>query len=338
MTETDKAAWFGIAKESGFGEWTDADDYLHPLPAGNGLGEGLSETQFFGWNIPEENITGLGLLWHRPNLKVASVGVWAWQGVKNHNLKCEIYDWYEFASDEVLAGDLHDFTFPNGYRSQVLKPFQEHHVSYSDPSHHNAIDVHYEAIRPPVVPAGGKNFEQLMRTSGQVTLRGKTYPVNGMTIRDRNWQQVRPLVSIPGPPMTWTSGYFGDGDLHFCLTSTDTPSMNPEWKDWAPMADEDAMRCGWIHRDGKTLELTRLRKLTRRNKRTLYPEGCELHMVDSEGAEHTFIGTVKAAANLRPWHNTDMVICLMEWSYDGRIGHGDFQDVTGADYLREYLP
>jgi hypothetical protein len=181
------------------------------------------------------------------------------------------------------------------------------------------------------------NFEQPMRTRGEVTLRGKTYEVDGFTIRDRNWQQVRPLVHVPGPPISWVSGYFGE-DLLFCLTATDSPSMNPEWKDWAPMADEDAMRSGWIHRDGKTLELTQLRKLTRRNPTTLYPEGCELHMVDSEGQQHSFTGTAKAAANLRPWHNTDMVICLMEWSYNGRIGHGDFQDVTGADYLRKFLP
>jgi hypothetical protein len=332
-SETKKAFW--EEKNVGFGAVRPEHDFLHPETRALEPGPELTETQYLGFNIPEHDIHGMCYLWHHPNLGVVSGGAWAWQGVKRHNLACEIFDMVSYVDDAVLSGDLHSFELPNGYGATVEQPLKRLRVHYADKERDNALDIGYEALMEPMVLSTELHFEQAMRTSGTVTFGGREYEVDGVTVRDRSWGQLRREVHAPVPPMAWMTGVFGD-DLAFGTTAFDSPDTDPDWKGVLEIPGGDPTKGGWVLRDGELTPVVAAVKRTIRNADTLFPEGIEMTITDAGGRDYELTGRVRAAANWRGWHNMDSVICLTEWTCDGRTGYGDTQDVLFHDYVRRF--
>ena len=115
----------------GFGDYGPADELLHPEMNAEITDAGLTETQYFGFSVPEEKIHGLGYFWHHPNLGVLSGCIAAWRGFKEHQLSAELYDMRMFMSDKVIQGNIDNYTLENGYRVQVIEPFQKMRIAYS---------------------------------------------------------------------------------------------------------------------------------------------------------------------------------------------------------------
>src|ERR1700745_3960035 len=69
------------------------DDLLHPASFSNVSDASASETQYFAFNIPEQQINGFAYLWHHPNLHVCSGGIFVYQGSKETALHAELNDW-----------------------------------------------------------------------------------------------------------------------------------------------------------------------------------------------------------------------------------------------------
>lgn len=246
--DTKKAFW--EAKNTGFLEATPDCDRLHPDAREQEPSPELTETQYLGFNIPEEEIHALCYIWHHPNLGVVTGGAWAWQGVKRHTLQCELFDMLTYVDDECLSGDLHDVELPNGYRSTMLEPLRKFRIRYSDESRKNSFEIEHEAIMEPMVLSTGMHLEQAMKTRGTLRLRGREYEVDGYTVRDRSWGQARREAHLNAPPIAWMTSIFGD-DFAFGTTAFDSEDTDPEWKGVMEIPGGDPVRGGWVYRDGE---------------------------------------------------------------------------------------
>ncbi len=327
-------SFFMNAQASGFGPSSAADDLLHREVNSQVADPALTETQFLGFSVPEAGIHALNYLWVHPNLELLTGGVWAWQGVKPHQLAAELFDMRQFMTDEpIRKGDLADYELPMGYRVKVVQPLEKIHIAYDDPVRGNAFDVTLTAVMPPAMIASGKHFDQAMRTEGQLTLRGRRYPVDGYTVRDRSWGEVRPENPRPVPPLHWVTGVFSD-DFAFHMMGLEDPSADPVWR--AAFPDAEAMtglNRGWIWRNGELTGLASTRLTTQWNLDTGYPAGHTLRITDTGGFELTLTGTITASCSWHAWSNVNMLISLCRWEHDGRIAWGDSQVATWTDFV-----
>jgi hypothetical protein len=334
--DTKKAFW--EAKNTTFSEPTPDCEMLHREAPESEPSPELTETQYLGFNIPEEEIHGLCYIWHHANLGTVTGGAWAWQGVKRHTVASELFDMRMFMDDSCLSSDFRDTELPNGYRSKVIEPMQKLEISYSDPNRGNSIEVEYEAMMPAMVMSTGFHFEQGMKTNGTVTLRGKEYEMRDCyTVRDRSWGQVRseaPLLNAP--PFAWMTGVFGD-DFAFGTTAFDSEDTDPEWKGILEIPGGDPCRGGWVYRDDEIVPVVSVTKRTHRNAETLFPESVEMTITDANDRSYELQGTILAAAPWSGWFNMSSVICLTRWECEGRVGHADTQEVQFTDYMHRFM-
>ena len=97
---------FYMKQSRGVGLITPKDDLLHPDSFKGVTDDSATETQYFGFSIPEENIHALTYMWWHPNLKVCSGGLYVFKGFKNQFIDAEICDWRTYMSDKAIANDL----------------------------------------------------------------------------------------------------------------------------------------------------------------------------------------------------------------------------------------
>jgi len=333
MTDTTKP--FFLQTNEGLGNCVPADDLLHPQVNARQPGDSLTETQFLGFSIPEKNIHGVGYIWHHPNLAVVTGGAWVFQGFKPHMLCSELVDIRAFMSDKVLKDDLHAYRLDNGYGVEVIEPLKTLRMTYADAARGNEIDITFSAVTPPVMFGSGMHFEQGMRTSGKVVLGGEVHAVNGFTIRDRSWGQLRPEDSMHLPPMTWMTGVFSE-DFMFNCTAFDHPDANPEWRSAFTLPAEAVLKGGWIYKKGVVREVKSIIKRTVHDKVTLYPRQIDMVLTDSEGESYHITGDMTAGCAWAAWPNFTFPVCQARWAYDGLVGYGDAQEAQWPDYVRAF--
>jgi hypothetical protein len=181
----------------------------------------------------------------------------------------------------------------------------------------------------------GFHLEQPMRTRGWITLAGQRYEVDGTTVRDRSWGQLRREFHVDAPPLMWTNGVLGS-DLAFGTTAFDTPDRHPEWEGLMSIPGGDPLRAGWVYRDGEYSPAVSVSKRTFRNETTLFPESIELAIHDAIGNTMDLHGTVTAVTDWRPWHNMSTIFGLVRWECDGREGWGDLNDVLYQPYASRF--
>ena len=248
-------------------------------------------------------------------------------------------DFVTFMGDDCLKDDLHDFTLDNGYRVTTVEPLKKHRIRYEDKARQNSFDISYEAVMPAMVLASGMHLEQGMKTRGQLVLRGKPYEVNGFTVRDRSWGQLRSEANQFHPPMAWMTCVFGDGSdgrdaFAFGCTAFDNPETDPDWKGLLEVPGGQTVKGGWIYQDGELTPVVSAVKKTRRNAETLFPESVEMTLTDAKGRRFDIRDEIIAAADWRTWHNFDSIICLTRWTCGNRVSHGDSQECHWSEYIR----
>lgn len=334
MSDATQRAFWETANE-GFLDPDPAHDLLHldavaaqPHPA-------LTETQYFGFNIPEENLQGLAYMWLHPNLKTVSGGAYVWTGIKEHNFECELFDFVNYMdSGDVFHNDLLDYTLENSYHVETLEPLKRHRIRYEDPLRQNSFDIKYEAIMPPMVLSSGLHLEQAMRTTGTVTLRGKEYILTGSyNVRDRSWGALRPEQHTSAPPMGWMTGIYDESFIFGC-TAFDTPELSPDSYPGLEIPGGSNVKGGWIYRDGRFTPVVSVRKRTTRNPKTLIPQIIAMELTDAMGRDYDIQGEVVAAAGWRTWHNFEVFICLVRWEHEGQVFYGDLQECQWMEFVR----
>lgn len=309
--------WITASAGTGFGEFTDADEFLH----GTGPeGDTLTETWFWGFNVPEHAINCYAYCWVHPNLEVASAGLLIYRGITPQHMACELFDYRTYLSAGVV-GDGSDIQVPGGLRVQVIDPLRTLRMTYADPGRDTELDITMTAIGDPIMRANSLHFEQLMRTRGDLVLRGEALSVDSVTVRDRSWGELRPEGHVPVPPYNWITAVFDEGALAVNVGSFDDPD--------APGAIKD----GWVRRDGELRRLVRATKRIVRDPETLRPVRYEIDALDTEGASLSFTGEVIASVPHIGWHNMICHLALVRWDFDGAVGHGESQDCQWNDYV-----
>lgn len=326
-------AFFAHNPGVGFGEYGPEDELLHPQYKHDIQHDALTETQYFGFNVPEVGLHGFSYLWHHANLGTVSGGIAAWRGIKTHHLECELYDHRMFMSDRVVSDGIDHYAFESGYRVDVIEPFKKIRIRYEDPSRHNEVDVTYTALTPPAMLPSRKHFEQTMKTKGFVMLRGKRYEVDGFNVRDRSWGEARREDPMPMPPIVWLTGVFGE-DFSFNCTLTDHPSRNPDWLGIYQFPEDKVLMGGWIYRNGTHTRVVRAIKLTKRDPITLQPLTHELELYDDTGECFRINGMVEASSPSGFWSNVKIHMALVRWDCAGHQGWGDSQECQWTDFVQ----
>ncbi len=160
---TDTPTFFVTNYDPNFGHYKPEDDFLHPTANEAVENYACTETQYLGFNIPQACISGVGYMWHHPHMKTVLGGAVAYQGVKRQFIAAELCDVRSFMSDEVLKNDLHEVSFDNGYRTQVIEPGRLFRIRYDDLARKNHFDVTLTAIMPPAMWPTGSHLEQAMK-------------------------------------------------------------------------------------------------------------------------------------------------------------------------------
>ncbi|CAM2169577.1 conserved hypothetical protein [Paraburkholderia sacchari] len=323
---------FFISQNTSLGEISAQDELLHLQHAAQNKADSLTETQYFGFCIPEKRIHGYGYLWHHANLRVVSGGLFVWQGHKRTVTHSELCDFRNFMSDAVLHDDLHQYRLENGYGVEVVEPLKRHRVTYSDSKRQNLVALDYEAVSPPVMFGDGNHFEQAMRVKGEVVLRGERHEVNCYTVRDRSWGKPRPEDNLPLPAMSWMQGVFNENFAFNCnlFDAGDSPELKGTP---LSMPADRALNGGWLWRDGQLSRLVSGKKWIVRRPDDKLP--CAVEFVATDELARTIHVKGKAVASTAwmPWSNVFMPIVLMRWECEGSIAYGDLQEGVWNDFL-----
>lgn len=322
--------------KGGFHTYSNEDcEYLHPEANAGIKGDSLTETQYFGINLPSERIHGLAYCWHHPNVNSVTGGAWVWQGNKKHHLLSELFDFHSFMSESTLENDLGDFSFHNSYRSRIIKPLEHFRLTYSDPSRKNSFDLEYKALTPVIMWADGVHFEQAMKVTGELVLQGKHYEVDSYNVRDRSWAALRPENNMALPPVAWKTGWFDD-DMYFTIVSADHPDLDPVWKGKFALPGNN-LTGGWLWRKGELMDVVSCRKKTHYDMDSLYPTAIDMELQVRSGETFVFRGTIVAANCWTAWLNCNCVICLVKWEHEGKVGYGDVQEAQWTDFMRAFM-
>jgi len=284
------------------------------------------------WYIPEERISSMIHVWVHPNLNVVTAGIAVWRGHKNSMVACELVDIPVFASATKL-GDGMDMSFASGLRVTIEQPFKRMRIRYEDSARKNALDLTVTDFSPPVARASGQHFDQAIRTRGALTLRGKSYSIDGYGMRDRSWGQLRTEANVAAPPFTWMTGTFPDSGISWHVAAHDDPLLKPDWAGMFDVPRERLVHDTWLFRDGRLSRPKDVSSITTRDPQTLRPVVHHVRFVDHEDREYRISGKVQASAPWTSWLNITAHICLTEWSLNGEVGYGDTQEVQWNDYV-----
>jgi hypothetical protein len=322
---------FFLKQNQGFRAISASDELLHPERNKLVTADSLTETQYFGFSVPEARIHSYTYLWHHPNLHVVTGGLWAWRGVKRYMVQSELCDFGTYMNDSVLANDLHAYRLANGFGVKILEPLKRFHLTYADPVRDNSVNLIYEAVAPAVMFGDGNHFEQSMRVTGELTLRGTRYAVDCFNVRDRSWGKARPENNIPMPPASWMTGVF-NRDFSFNCNVFDQASGNPELTGSFALPEAQTLAGGWLFRSGKLGRIVRVRKRVARAPESLISNEIEFDAVDEFDRRLQVRGTLVASCPWQAWGNFNASINLMRWESEGQVAYGDCQEPLWNDY------
>ncbi|MET0661123.1 MAG: hypothetical protein ABW110_23540 [Steroidobacteraceae bacterium] len=335
MTEPSEVPYF-VRENVALASIGPQDDYLHPERNRLIVDATLTETQYFGFSVPEARIQGLGYLWHHPNLKTVSGGLLVWRGVKLHMQQAELCDYRGFMSDAALKNDLNAYRLDNGYGVAVLEPLKRHRMTYVEAGGRSSVDIEFEAVAPAVMYADGNHFEQAMRARGELILRGERHSVDCLTIRDRSWGKPRPENNYPIPPISWMNAVFPSGTAFNC-NMFDDARENPELRGTPfEMPADKVVNGGWLYRDGKVGRIAKGSKRIERDPRTSIPLSIEIEALDELGRTLNARATMTAALPYQMWFNSLFVSAQLRWECDGEVTCGDSQEALWSDYLNRF--
>lgn len=308
------------------------DELLHAVPANAPFD--TTETSYFGFNIPEKGINGEYYLWLHPQLKVASAGVYVWQGEKRTTLAADYFDYWNYLP--YLEGDLDSYELPTGQRAKVIKPLEEIELTCANSERGFSLELSNKAIMPAGGRPDGFHFSQAMKTEGTLKMNGEEHRIDGYFTRDRSWSQPREEMARPIPPIQWMVGVFDD-DFAFHVSGFEDPAKNPIWSDaFPPLSPEYALRWGYVWRNGELFPVTAASIVTQRTAAGAMPTGVEVTLTDAGGETFEIVGKGGARLPLNVWPNMTTYFTQTQWTTRGRTGWGDLQDIQFPDFVRKF--
>jgi hypothetical protein len=296
-------------------------------------GYALTETQYFGFYVPEHNLHCFTWVWAHPHLDQVMAGTMSWYGVKKFQVGCELFDFRAHMSMEAFNDDWPNARFDNSLSIEMLENGRAFRLRYDDPVRGNGFDVMQRGAAEVMMWPSDKHFEQVMHATGQVTLGGVRHEVDCYSVRDRSWGEYRLEDPMSIPPNSWVTANFGPGlSLHF--TGMDAEDLDPVWKGKFKVDPSSQLRFGWVVADGRRAPAKSVRSRTDYDPVSLHPTGMTFDLEDELGRRFQARGKVLASTPFQAWPNMLCVVCLIEWEMDGRKGYGEIQNIQFSDFVR----
>jgi hypothetical protein len=324
MSDTEgSVTWTSAEVGAGFGSYTDQDEFFH----GSGPeGDDLTETWYWGFNLPEHALNCYMYCWVHPNLDVVSAGLILYRGITRHHLASELADYPAFMKASRVVGDGSDIALPNGLRIRVVAPLRHITVTYNDRVRETAIDVDLHAMCEPIMRANSLHFEQIMYATGEVKVRGERLSVDCHAVRDRSWGELRPEGHNRFGPYNWVTGVAEDGTSAFNLGSIHEPLPD----------GVDSFRDGWLWQGDKPLRLGSAENTIERETVTGRPTAFRLNLTAEDGTALPVRGEVRASVPFCGWPNMVCHLGLVEWTSGGKTAWGETMDCQWNDSVRAY--
>lgn len=328
-------AYFIQNFDARFGTYETGHEQMQPRYRATQPHHGLTETQYFGFSIPDKNIHAFLYLWLHPNLEVVSGGPIVWQGSKSIQHAAELFDYRSYLPAAQLGGNLAGYRLENSYAVEMTQPGRAFRLRYEDEARGNGYDLTYTAVSDVMMWPSSRHYEQVMKVEGELLLRGERHVVDGYNVRDRSWGEARLEDPNPAPPACWMTATFGP-DFAFNITATDHPDLNPLWKNVFSVDPDKVSKFGWMIVDGEPVVVERTVKHTTYDMRTLMPERIDMEVFDTRGRQFVITGTVQASLPFNTWPNLRVPICLTRWECNGRTGYGDTQEAQWTDFIAAF--
>lgn len=336
------------------------DDSLHPV--GHDAHYTSIETNLYGFNIPGENINcNIYLLWH-PALKTMSMHLFVFRGerILGHQLESDYIVDYQYLP---AVEDNRDFTLQLGTctaRLRINTPLDDITIDVEDKPRNFSLNLKYRAAMAPVGRPGGKHFTQLMKTSGDLVLDGRHYPIDGYYMRDRSWSYTRPEQPERTPPYRWITGWDEPGTgTGFVVAWMDTsliegeefgPNWNKvvggvdgtgqnKWESGGPTPSLN-LRSGWVSVDGQPRPVVDLDVRTLQDDQNrMMVRAIEITMIDDQGDSHKVTGELVSLIPKMYWQTMLVHMHMIKLTYVGpdgvvKHGHGDLMDTYSSDQMR----
>jgi hypothetical protein len=329
-------------------------DLLVPLPEPGEVAHPYTvHTHYFGFTIPEAGIGAYLYARYMPAFRLSQGGPVIFRGLDNVSLlDADHHDYRTTMPWPDVAENV--IRFDNGYEIDFVRPGELVHLRYKSADGDVGFDLEQRAVTPLVsrghiVPGeeehhddptrGHGGSEQFMHCTGELNLRGETYPIDCYAVRDRSWNQIRteePGGAQPSPPVGWTPAYFGD-DLAFNVTSIESPDTEPAWLGLYDIPDgAPTSYYKWLVRDGELVDITAVRRNVLEYHPLLHSAiRQELELVDSTGRTHRFEGRALAMAPMHSWPNVGFCDSVHRWEDEqGRVTHCTYQEIWWDRYQR----
>jgi hypothetical protein len=292
-----------------------------------------TESSWFSWAIPEEDICGLFWNHFRPNMNCLVGGPAMWDRSGQHVWDFRFFD---FQTMRLLPRgrwgvdyNKYDFVTPWSMSIKMIKPLETYRLGYDREGF--KLDLVFTAVAPPNITNAPSaealkrafkiHFEQPGRIQGTVELDGRKYDVDCFSIRDGGHGPRFLETAAPG-------GYLWS-----------TADARTGWQMLAPDASGGPVAkavAGYILRDGELspmVEGTR-RVLARSGPR---PDVVEVEAVDALGRRLHAVGRAQTPAEFMLFPDRGQWWTLFRWDYDGFTGAvGEDQEYYGIHEFRRW--
>ena len=310
-------------------EFTAEDDLLH-RPRFND--PQWTETNFFTFYMPEENMAGYIYFTTKSNLGVATYGVSIFRGFPATPDDFEHWDNQLWVP--LPPRDLDDMLLDGKLRIRVMESLHRYRVDY----HGGGCELHldFTGLAPPhaVTPlaakqdngftktysrkGGGSHMEQTARITGDLTLHGTSYAVDTVATRDHSWGTRNDKIDNPWQTTCWDYGLWPDGTGFRVMARIASGGR-----------DLDVF-AGVICENGKNLPIRAARGVCERDG--VWASQITYEITDTLDRAHIFNGTCMARWSMRsPNPNTFAPIGYCRWTAGDRdpadYGYGEFEHV-----------
>lgn len=299
-----------------------------------------AETNYFGLYIPDERLkVGVYALF-RPNLGTVLSSVLIFSGyAKNH------YDALHLDNSVHLPmpkADLNDYALDNGLHVKALG-LMRYQIDYSG---YGGTELHFtfEGLMPPYDihdpnmdpitarqagtafdwgAAYSGHFDQTGRVQGELQLKGRSYPIDCVSIMDHSWG-VRPESELPS--ISWFQANFSKELAFHCIFGID-PYRTDAYTSLAH---------GYVLDGGQVYGLIEGSGRARRDD--LQQISMQVGLKDVRGRQFDLTGSAIAACLWNAWPNLCVFNSLNQWNLGGQVGYGESQDALTISYIASGRP
>ena len=293
-----------------------------------------AETNFWSFQIPEENMNGAvyALIRAQHGIALSTVHV---------NSRRTAAHWEAEYGDMQMhlplpePFDLLDYRLPNGLAVRSLEPNQRWRVDYVDefgPEVHFEFralmppyDIHDPAMDPMVAAqsdagdyawgsAYNGHFDLSGVYEGEIVLPGRRIEFRSVGTMDHSWG---PRPEKHRTTLSWLNAHFGEDLVVHALFDFDPAAGGTELR----------FTHGYVLDGGTVHGLAGGKGTTRRVG--WYPEEIDLDLFDAAGRTWALHGEAQTTFPWMMWPDVVGFNCLTRWHCDHRTGYGEAYDVVG---------